>query len=115
VDQQAPPLRARLRNQTRPPRSHGPPRHDHDQATRPNLTVFKHPLTQPTGSAANPRKPTWTAYDPNEVDEPKPRSPKALLAWMRRRHHLPSPEETSLLDTVAADSDDDQPDDRSQP
>ena len=46
VDQQAPPLRARLRNQTRPPRSHGPPRHDHDhdQATRPNLTVFKHPL-----------------------------------------------------------------------
>ena len=35
-----------LRNQTRPPRSHGPPRHDHDhdQATRPNLTVFKHPL-----------------------------------------------------------------------
>ena len=38
---------ARLRNQTRPPRSHGPPRHDHDhdQATRPNLTVFKHPLT----------------------------------------------------------------------
>ena len=48
VDQQAPPLRARLRNQTRPPRSHGPPRHDHDhdQATRPNLTVFKHPLTQ---------------------------------------------------------------------
>ena len=51
VDQQAPPLRARLRNQTRPPRSHGPgpPRHDHDhdQATRPNLTVFKHPLTQP--------------------------------------------------------------------
>ena len=37
---------ARLRNQTRPPRSHGPPRHDHDhdQATRPNLTVFKHPL-----------------------------------------------------------------------
>ena len=47
VDQQAPPLRARLRNQTRPPRSHGPPRHDHDhdQATRPNLTVFKHPLT----------------------------------------------------------------------
>ncbi|HET9565515.1 MAG TPA: IS5 family transposase [Mycobacterium sp.] len=47
LDQQAPPLRARLRNQTRPPRSHGPPRHDHDhdQATRPNLTVFKHPLT----------------------------------------------------------------------
>ena len=47
MDQQAPPLRARLRNQTRPPRSHGPPRHDHDhdQATRPNLTVFKHPLT----------------------------------------------------------------------
>ena len=47
VDQQAPPLRARLRNQTRPPRSHGPPRHDHDhdQATRPNLTVFKHPLS----------------------------------------------------------------------
>ena len=46
VDQQAPPLRARLRNQTRSPRSHGPPRHDHDhdQATRPNLTVFKHPL-----------------------------------------------------------------------
>ena len=38
---------ARLRNQTRPPRSHGPPRHDHDhdQATRPNLTVFKHPLS----------------------------------------------------------------------
>ena len=48
VDQQAPPLRARLRNQTRPPRSHGPPRHDHDhdQATRPNLTVFKHPLIE---------------------------------------------------------------------
>ena len=48
VDQQAPPLRARLRNQTRPPRSHGPPRHDHDhdQATRPNLTVFKHPLEE---------------------------------------------------------------------
>src|SRR4029077_19083389 len=47
VDQQAPPLRARLRNQTRPPPSHGPPRHhhDHDQATRPNLTVFKHPLS----------------------------------------------------------------------
>ena len=47
VDRRAPPLRARLRNQTRPPRSHGPPRHDHDhdQATRPNLTVFKHPLT----------------------------------------------------------------------
>jgi len=47
VDQQAPPLRARLRNQARPPRSHGPPRHDHDhdQATRPNLTVFKQPLT----------------------------------------------------------------------
>ena len=47
LDQQAPPLRARLRNQTRPPRSHGPPRHDHDhdQATRPNLTVFKHPLS----------------------------------------------------------------------
>ena len=47
VDQQAPPLRARLRNQTRPPRSHGPPRHDHDhdQATRPNLTVFKHPVS----------------------------------------------------------------------
>ena len=46
VGQQAPPLRARLRNQTRPPRSHGPPchDHDHDQATRPNLTVFKHPL-----------------------------------------------------------------------
>ena len=46
LDQQAPPLRARLRNQTRPPRSHGPPRHDHDhdQATRPNLTIFKHPL-----------------------------------------------------------------------
>src|SRR6476620_7390937 len=46
VDQQAPPLRARLRNQTRPPRSHGPPRHDHDhdQATRPNLTGLKHPL-----------------------------------------------------------------------
>ena len=46
VDQQAPPLRARPRNQTRPPRSHGPPRHDHDrdQTTRPNLTVFKHPL-----------------------------------------------------------------------
>ena len=43
VDQQAPPLRARPRNQTRPPRSHGPPRHhhDHDQATRPNLTVSK--------------------------------------------------------------------------
>ena len=49
VDQQAPPLRARRRNQTRPPRSHGPPRHDHDhdQATRPNLTVFKHPLGSP--------------------------------------------------------------------
>jgi len=39
VDHQALPLRARLR--TRPPRSHGPPRHDHDhdRATRPNLTV----------------------------------------------------------------------------
>ena len=48
VDQQAPPLRARLRNRTRRPRSHGPPRHDHDhdQATRPNLTVFKHPLNR---------------------------------------------------------------------
>ena len=34
VDQQAPPLRARLRNQTRPPRSHGPPRHDHDHDQR---------------------------------------------------------------------------------
>ena len=46
VDQQAPPLRARPRNHSRPPRSHGPPRHDHDhdQTTRPNLTVFKHPL-----------------------------------------------------------------------
>ena len=46
VDQPAPPLRARPRNQSRPPRSHGPPRHDHDhdQTTRPNLTVFKHPL-----------------------------------------------------------------------
>ena len=54
VDQQAPPLRARLRNQTRPPRSHGPPRHDHDhdQATRPNLTVFKHPLTSAQGRSA---------------------------------------------------------------
>jgi transposase len=33
---------------TRPPRSHGPPHHDHnhDQATRPNLTVFKHPLSE---------------------------------------------------------------------
>ena len=39
---------ARLPNQTRPPRSHRPPRHDHDhhQPTRPNLTVFKHPLRQ---------------------------------------------------------------------
>jgi transposase len=38
---------ARLPHQTRPPRSHGPPRHDHDhdQATRPNLTVFEHPLS----------------------------------------------------------------------
>src|SRR6476646_5742131 len=46
VDQPAPPLRARPRNHSRPPRSHGPPRHDHDrdQTTRPNLTVFKHPL-----------------------------------------------------------------------
>src|SRR4029079_19699261 len=54
VDQQAPPLRARLRNQTRPPRSHGPPRHhhDHDQATRPNLTIFKHPLEGPLGEVA---------------------------------------------------------------
>ena len=53
VDQQPPPLRARLRNQTRPPRSHGPPRHDHDhdQATRPNLTVFKHPLNEEQVSA----------------------------------------------------------------
>ena len=44
-------LRARLRNQTRPPQSHGPPRHDHDhdQATRPNLTVFKHPLSMAGG------------------------------------------------------------------
>ena len=56
VDQQAPPLRARLRNQTRPPRSHGPPRHDHDhdQATRPNLTVFKHPLKQAGPVAIQP-------------------------------------------------------------
>ena len=38
--------RAGLPALLRPPRSHGPPRHDHDhdQATRPNLTVFKHPL-----------------------------------------------------------------------
>src|SRR5271165_718186 len=59
VDQQAPPLRARLRNQTRPPRSHGPPRHDHDhdQATRPNLTVFKHPLID------EPGQPTREALD----------------------------------------------------
>src|SRR6476661_7478702 len=57
VDQQAPPLRARLRSQTRPPRSHGPPRHDHDhdQATRPNLMVFKHPLRSRTAVRANPR------------------------------------------------------------
>lgn len=40
VDQQAPPLRPRLRNQTRPPRSDGPHRHDrpHDPPTRPNMT-----------------------------------------------------------------------------
>ena len=58
VDQQAPPLRARLRNQTRPPRSHGPPRHhhDHDQATRPNLTVFKHPLSLRWGRGHSPSK-----------------------------------------------------------
>nr|WP_241031782.1 IS5 family transposase [Rhodococcus koreensis] len=47
VDQQAPPLRARLRNQTRPPRGHGSHRddRDHDEAARPNLTVFKRTLT----------------------------------------------------------------------
>ena len=59
VDQQAPPLRARLRNQTRPPPSHGPPRHDHDhdQATRPNLTVFKHPLTYAVSTTSAPAWP----------------------------------------------------------
>ena len=52
VDQQAPPLRARLRNQTRPPRGHGSHRDDcdHDEAARPNLTVFKRTLRS-TGSS----------------------------------------------------------------
>ena len=67
VDQQAPPLRARLRNQTRPPRSHGPPRHDHDhdQATRPNLTVFKHPLSVAATEQETVarRSPVWCRRD----------------------------------------------------
>jgi transposase len=43
LDRQTPPLRARLRDSARAPRSHGPPRHDHDHVPtpRPHLTEFE--------------------------------------------------------------------------
>jgi hypothetical protein len=54
---------------------------------------------QPPGDPLNPKK-IWQQFDPcdAELEQARPKGPRAALAWLRRRHKIDEP--VGLLDTI---------------